>query len=234
MFAVGQERGVHFYAMQYVDGQSLGQLIDERRRLETDATNVQPQAATQAVDDGTTVDARHQRGALSAARTIRETSYFRAVAQLGVQAADALDHAHQYGVLHRDIKPTNLLVDRHGKLWITDFGLARIQSDSSLTRSGDVLGTLRYMSPEQARGRGDLVDGRTDVYALGATLYELLTLEPAHCGADTDTISNRIESIDPAPLRRLNPTIPADLETVVLKAMEKSRDDRYASANDLG
>ena len=97
----------------------------------------------------------------------------REVAELGRQAAEALDYAHRNDVLHRDIKPSNLLVDAHQRLWIADFGLARIRGDSDLTASGDVLGTLRYLSPEQAKGRREAVDGRSDVYALGATLFEL-------------------------------------------------------------
>ena len=102
----------------------------------------------------------------------------REVAELGRQAAEALDYAHRNDVLHRDIKPSNILVDADHRLWIADFGLARVRGDSDLTASGDVLGTLRYLSPEQAKGRRGAVDGRSDVYALGATLYELLTLRP--------------------------------------------------------
>src|SRR5206468_12615573 len=105
--------------------------------------------------------------------------YFRTAAQLGIQAAEALDHAHGFGILHRDIKPANLMLDGFGKLWVTDFGLARLQCDSGITLTGDLVGTLRYMSPEQALGTRAIVDGRTDIYSLGITLYELLTLRPA-------------------------------------------------------
>ena len=108
----------------------------------------------------------------------------REVAEWGRQAAEALDYAHRNDVLHRDIKPSNLLIDEHQRLWVADFGLARIRSDTELTASGDVLGTLRYLSPEQARGQRGAVDGRTDVYGLGATLYELLTLRPVYEGDD--------------------------------------------------
>src|SRR5207302_9812436 len=111
-------------------------------------------------------------------------AYFRTVAHLGVQAAEALEHAHQHGVIHRDIKPANLMVDGHGHLWVTDFGLAHCQSQAGLTMTGDLLGTLRYMSPEQALAKRVMVDHRTDIYSLGATLYELLTLVPAFDGRD--------------------------------------------------
>ena len=105
----------------------------------------------------------------------RGRAYFRTVARLGIQAAEALEHAHQQGIVHRDIKPANLLLDARGNLWITDFGLARLQDDAGLTMTGDLLGTLRYMSPEQALGQRAVVDHRTDIYSLGVTLYELLT-----------------------------------------------------------
>src|SRR5262249_13250020 len=102
----------------------------------------------------------------------RTRAYFREAARLIVQAAEALDHAPPVGSIHRDVKPANLLLDRRGNLWVTDFGLARLQNDSGLTASGDLVGTLRYMSPEQAQGKRVPVDHRTDVYGLGVTLYE--------------------------------------------------------------
>jgi hypothetical protein len=150
-----------------------------------------------------------------------------------VQAAEALEHAHALGVVHRDVKPANLMVDGQGKLWVTDFGLARFGADGGLTATGDVLGTLRYMSPEQALARHGLVDHRTDVYALGATLYELLTLRPAVGGQDRAEILGQLASEGPVPLRRLNKAVPAELETIILKALEKNAADRYASAQEL-
>src|SRR5262249_59263188 len=106
------------------------------------------------------------------------------VARLGAQAAEALEHAHEMGIVHRDIKPANLLVDGGGQLWVADFGLAHCQNQAGLTMSGDLVGTLRYMSPEQALAKRAIVDHRTDIYSLGVTLYELLTLEPAFNGRD--------------------------------------------------
>ncbi len=150
-----------------------------------------------------------------------------------MQAAEALEHAHEQGVLHRDIKPANLLVDGRGNLWITDFGLARLQGDAGLTMTGDLLGTLRYMSPEQALAKRVGIDHRTDIYSLGVTLYELLTLAPAYAGRDRQEILRRIAFEEPRPPRRLNPSIPVDLETIVLKAMAKDPAGRYATAQDL-
>jgi hypothetical protein len=175
------------------------------------------------------------RAATAAATTegpARGRAFFRTAAELGVQAAEALDHAHQTGVVHRDVKPANLLLDAAGKLWVTDFGLARFQAGPGLTADGDLIGTLRYMSPEQAAGH-PVVDHRADVYSLGATLYELLTLKPAFDARDRPEFLRRIFTHDPPALRALNPAVPADLETVVLKAMAKAPEERYASAREL-
>ncbi len=150
-----------------------------------------------------------------------------------VQAALALEHAHSLGVVHRDIKPANLLVDSSGNLWITDFGLARGRTEQGLTRSEDLVGTLRYMSPEQALAKHGLVDHRTDIYSLGVTLYEMLTLEPAYAGPDRDDLLRQIGMCAPRPPRRLRPSIPVALETIVLKATAREPERRYASAQDL-
>jgi serine/threonine protein kinase/tetratricopeptide (TPR) repeat protein len=163
----------------------------------------------------------------------RSRDYVRAAARLALQAAEALDHAHAQGVLHRDVKPANLLLDAGGRLWVTDFGLAQVRGDDRLTCSGDVLGTLRYMSPEQALGRRVVIDGQTDVYSLGVTLYELLTLRPAQGGRDRAEVLRRIAEQEPTPPCRLNPAVPADLETIVLKATSKNPAARYATAGDL-
>ena len=162
------------------------------------------------------------------------TAFFRTSARLGLQAAEALDHAHEQGILHRDIKPSNLLIDARGNLWITDFGLARIQGDAGLTMTGDLLGTLRYMSPEQALAKRVVVDHRTDIYSLGVTLYELLTQGPAYTGRDRQEILRRIAFEEPPGPRKLNPSIPPALETIVLKAMAKDPSGRYASAQRPG
>jgi tetratricopeptide (TPR) repeat protein len=157
------------------------------------------------------------------------------VAELGVQAAEALDYAHQLGVVHRDIKPGNLLVDGRGQLWVTDFGLAQFSREGaeSLTLTGDLVGTLRYMSPEQALARRVPLDHRTDVYSLGATLYELLTLRPVHDGTSREDLLRQIAFDEPRAPRKLNKALPPELETVLLKALAKDPAERYASAQEL-
>ena len=235
VYAVGCERGVHFYAMQMIEGRNLAALVDELRRAPAHSGTVhdpksaptgdmpsQPRAPT------TEFGAR-----FSTLRTNRIGDFYRTVARLVAQAADALDYAHQNGVVHRDIKPANLLVDDSGNLWVTDFGLAQMHADAGLTQSGDLLGTLRYMSPEQAGGPRGLMDHRTDIYSLGATLYELLCLQPIFGGGDRRTLLNQIMNEEPRLPRIVDRNIPADLETIVLKAIGKHPTDRYGTAREL-
>ena len=168
-----------------------------------------------------------------AVRSIRSSPYFRSVVRLGVQAALALEYAHGQGIVHRDIKPANLLIDRRGCLWVTDFGLARLPAESGLTRTGELVGTDRYMSPEQAVGKQALIDRRTDIYSLGATLYELLALQPAYGARNPHQILRQIAETDPARIRALNPAVPTDLVTVVAKAMARDPSARYLTAQHL-
>ncbi len=160
--------------------------------------------------------------------------YFQSVARLGIQAAQAIEHAHQMGIVHRDIKPSNLMVNAAGHLWVTDFGLAQIESAAELTMTGDLLGTLRYMSPEQAQGDHRVMGYRSDTYSLGATLYELLTLRPVVQERQRAQIFRAILESEPKPLRYWNRSIPRDLETIVLKCLRKLPADRYSTARELG
>jgi hypothetical protein len=156
--------------------------------------------------------------------------YFRSVARIGQQVAGALAYAHDRGVIHRDIKPSNLLLDAAGVVWVTDFGLAKTDEEG-LTHTGDILGTLRYMAPERFRGA---CDARADTYALGLTLYELLVLRPAFESPDRLKLIEQVRNQEPARPRSLDPRIPRDLETIVLKAIAKEPKDRYPSADALG
>jgi serine/threonine protein kinase/Tfp pilus assembly protein PilF len=263
VFAVGCERGVHYYAMQFIEGHNLAVVIDQLRRragLPGDAGRIAGQWAAPPPDEALRAGPPIPRPAdtdaaavtprtamLSSERSHRSLAYIRLAAELGVQAAEALDHAHQQGVLHRDIKPANLLIQGEPgavggeagasatavHLWITDFGLARLHGETGLTTTGEVVGTLRYMSPEQALGKPGQVGHRTDIYSLGATLYELLTLEPVVAGRDTQELLRQLLLAEPQSPRRINPAIPVELETIVLKALAKRPADRYATAQEL-
>jgi serine/threonine protein kinase len=251
VYAVGCERGVHYYAMQLIEGQNLAELISQMRPHEGTVERERilgsrPRAATSAQDMPFTGPEITERvaapasatlngagAALSTQRATHSSSFYQTVARLAAQAAEALEHAHQLGVIHRDVKPANLMVDGRGNLWVTDFGLAQFQNRAGLTRTGDLLGTLRYMSPEQAAGEGQPLGPRTDVYSLGATLYELLTLEPLFGGGEHARLLRQIIYDEPRPLRAVDRQVPAELETIVLKALSKSPTDRYATAQDF-
>jgi serine/threonine protein kinase/WD40 repeat protein len=234
---VGSDRGVHYYAMQFIPGHTLADLIAERRRLQADRKpGRQGDRETATAGPATSPGPLNPpvgSGSLSPCLLVPLSALCREVARLGVQAAEALDHAHKQGVVHRDVKPANLMVDAEGRLWVTDFGLAHVHGDGALTRTGDVVGTLRYMSPEQALARRGLVDQRSDVYSLGATLYELLTLRPALDADDRPGLLVQLAHEEPPPARRLEPGIPVDLETVLARAMAKDPAERYATAREL-
>jgi Tfp pilus assembly protein PilF len=220
--------------MQFVEGRTLAQLV---------AALHQPPAApaTPANGDVTSPYSPAAADALTPPVAALSTErggpkgrdYYRTVAQLLAQAADALEHAHSLGIVHRDVKPGNLLVDAAGKLWVADFGLARLGPDAGLTMSGDLLGTLRYMAPEQALSHHGLVDHRADVYALGATLYELLTGKPAVDAAERAEILRKIAFEEPTAPRKRDKAIPAELETIALKCLAKNPAERYATAGEL-
>src|SRR5262249_41489142 len=156
-----------------------------------------------------------------------EYHFYRSVARVGLQVAEALAYAHAQKVLHRDIKPSNLLLDLQGTIWVTDFGLAKEEESDDLTRTGDIVGTLRYMAPERFSGQADR---RNDIYSLGMTLYELLTLRPAFEEVDRARLIERITREEPPRPRKIDTRIPRDLETIICKAIAKEPADRYATA----
>jgi WD40 repeat protein/serine/threonine protein kinase len=281
---VGEHQGTHYYAMQFIQGQGLDQVLHELRRLRAvDGAAPSRDRAAAAGADGAQEDlktclagglltgefraavspsaaeaelvpdaawttqvaepkplpapdaglaAGQQTAApsgLSELSTTSESAYYRSVARVASQVAEALAYAHGQKVLHRDIKPSNLLLDIEGRVWVTDFGLAKEEGDD-LTGTGDLVGTLRYMAPERFDG---VSDTRGDVYSLGMTLYELLTLRPAFDESDRAGLLKRLTSEDPVRPRQRDPRIPRDLETIVVKAFNKEPGQRYAMAADM-
>ncbi len=226
VFEVGEQAGFHYYVMQYIHGVGLDTVISRLAKTapsrpvtstETELTNV---AVTQVLGEE---DARDPHQAL-------RPQYWRSVARIGLQAAEALHYAHSQGTLHRDIKPANLLLDTAGVVWLTDFGLARTARAENVSLAGDVVGTLRYMAPERFQGQAD---HRSDIYSLGLTLYELLVLQPAYPETDRAHLIEHITREPPPPPHRSNPQIPRDLETIVLKAIAPEANHRYRSAEEL-
>ncbi|MEM9658272.1 MAG: serine/threonine-protein kinase, partial [Planctomycetota bacterium] len=234
LFEVGEDEGRFYLAMQLIPGKSLDRVISELRDAGSQSLGSWPDqsdALTEtSVESATGSDrpATHRRSDVEATTDSRwnRRRRYHGIARIGWQAADALAYAHERGVIHRDIKPSNLLLDDRGVVWLTDFGLAKTEDDG-LTQTGEFVGTLRYMAPEQFRG---VSDERADIYALGTTLYELLALRPAFAASDRLKVLDAIQSSSPAALRDVNPQVPRDLETIVMKAMDREPASRYASA----
>ncbi len=257
VYAVGEENGVHFYAMRLVEGYDLSQMIKHvRYDLSTDHKH--SENATPQLNHASTIETPEHSGSplpksrvpsrktdrvnftaddFLRTRTGRKfTTTRRAatkVAQIGVLVADALQHAHDSGILHRDIKPRNLMLDRDGVVWVMDFGLAQIKDNPSLTQTGMLIGTLRYMSPEQAAGLKAVVDQRSDIYSLGVTLAELLVLQYIVKGTSSKEILQDVLQGAPPSIRKIDPNVPIDLAVILEKAMARNVGDRYTTAAEL-
>ncbi len=276
VFEVGQDGDLCYYAMQFIQGQSLDQVIEELRRLRKQSTakprslgraglRKRPEENAPAVsritqallaDDSHVAEAAKPAGETTTAEATplsdpsasdssgsavlpehvalsdvesHQRPFFRSVARVGQQVALALTYAHQRGVLHRDVKPSNLLLDEAVVVWVADFGLAKTDDDG-LTATGDVIGTFRYMAPERFSGKGD---ARADVYSLGLTLYELLTLRPAFVSDDRLALVSLVKTHEPPRPRSLDPRIPSELETIVLKATAKEPGRRYQTTEEM-
>jgi serine/threonine protein kinase len=204
--AVGCEQGVHYYAMQFIEGHSLADVIGARGASKSEDTHL---------------------------LALRAPSEFSEIARWGLQAAEALAHAHQRGVIHRDIKPSNLILDPEGTVWLTDFGLAKRADEVTLTAAGVLMGTPRYMSPEQAASAKQPIDHRTDIYSLGATLYELATGKPVFDARTPQGVITQILNAEPVAPRLIQGRMPRDLETIILKCLAKEPGKRYQQARDL-
>ncbi len=298
VFGVGEDDGLGYYVMQFIQGLALDQVINDLKRIKADSDA--PTAASDRGDlrvnrrDLSAVDVAHalmsgtlqplvaraedgsnnqpdadvtlefQSGASSPAAAMAQTSrgagrlsdvfslsdslpglpseesasektakrrtYWESVARIGMQVASALAYAHGQGVLHRDIKPANLLLDTRGTVWVTDFGLAKLEDDRNLTQTGDVLGTLRYMAPETLQGN---FDPRSEIYSLGLTLYELLAMRPAFDQTIQNSLIAQVANARFEPLVKRNPEIPRDLITIVHKTLELDPLHRYQTAEEL-
>ena len=262
VFQVGKSDGHYFYAMQLIEGNSLEKVIrrlSKNGRYDTSLNQLIPTenypGITQVTDHTTdyssktpnsdtsrSVNAVTEKPTEAVCDSIDQAAaegdsildngtpvFFKKIAEMGRAAAEALSYAHEKGVLHRDVKPANLILDRQANVWLTDFGLAKYR-DHDLTQTGQIVGTLRYLAPERLVGIGD---HRADIYSLGLTLYELVTLQPAFSDSDQATLIGKInrESIVD-PIKRC-PDIPPDLNAIIKKAIHREPELRYQSAEAL-
>ncbi len=286
VFGVGEQDGLHYYAMQFIPGLGLDNVIEEVKRLRSaNSTSAPAVARPQAPADtqggiaptaagiarslvteqfGSAQPVADLPSSIEASRSVElgimirsprpmvgsadlssevvlgptglssvsrsSTRYWRSVARVGEQVACALEYAHTQGIFHRDIKPSKLLLDAQGTAWVADFGLAKAVEGDNLTNTGDIVGTIRYMAPERFHGR---CDARSDVYALGLTLYEMVALRPAFDQAARQALIRQVMEEEPPRLRKINPDIPRDLETVIQKAIAREPAGRYATAGAL-
>ncbi|MBI3843348.1 MAG: SUMF1/EgtB/PvdO family nonheme iron enzyme [Planctomycetes bacterium] len=235
VYAVGEEAGFHYYAMEFVKGQSLSQLLDEARKEPDSATFYRSTAtmirksASAATASATTAPVAVPTTSLARDRE----NYLSWVCRIIAEVADALDFAHKNDVLHRDVKPNNIVVDERGVPMLLDFGLARIERSEKLTTTGEFLGTPAYMSREQILGKTQLIGPKSEVYSLGVTLYELVTLKLPYAGASPIEVIRNALAKEPIPPRQANPRLPEDLETIILTSIEHDLARRYATAADF-
>ncbi len=246
VYGMGVREKTPYFAMEYVEGETLSQLLTRASvaegKPEEKSTILQSISQLFSKGDPVTGAVEAQReeevepalGKTAFGTEEFDLAYYSNLARAFAGVADGLQHAHSKGVIHRDIKPSNLILDSEGRLRILDFGLARLEGQASLTISGDFLGTVLYMSPEQAMAKRIRIDQRTDIYSLGATIYEMLTWEPPFQGKHHQDTLSQIIFRDPKPPRQLNSRIPRDLETIVLKCLRKDPGDRYGTAEALG
>jgi serine/threonine protein kinase len=237
VFGVGEWQGTLYYAMQFIRGRGLDAIVREKHHQCCESTRIEQVGSTPPAESGFPTlgigsdKPSREPSPHTLLPELNDRDWHRTVARLGVQVTEALAYAHTHGVLHRDVKPSNLLLDDQGTAWVTDFGLAKAAGVDDLTSTGNFVGTMRYLAPERFRGESD---ARSDVYSLGATLYELLTLRPVFATMERPQLVEQITHGGPVPPRRFDPAIPADLETVILKTLARDPGHRYASAADLG
>ncbi len=227
VYTIGEEQGLPYLAMEYVAGAGLDTLLE--RLAQRAPTELRGEDARAALAE--------QLSAVGEAAQVEAEAFARGWIEFAVRMARdtalALEHAHRRGVLHRDVKPSNLLVAADGRVRLCDFGLAALEDGDALTRTGAQLGSLPYMAPEQLRGDAAAIGPATDVYALGVTLYELITLARPYGGDSEGGVRAAILAAQPRAMRLLNPSATLDVETVCAKALDPDPKRRYASAADF-
>jgi serine/threonine protein kinase len=239
VYATGEDKGIHYYPMELIDGPSLDHVIRGLRQGDAPLSGT-PAAVPSSAASGPSAPtgpyipaATGTPSSDSSTTTASGADHFDRIARMIAEVADGLEYARRQGVIHRDLKPSNLLLSPEGRLSINDFGLARVLEQPGMTLTGEFVGTPAYMSPEQITAGRAPLDHRTDIYSLGATLYELLTLQPPFSGERRDQVIAQIMHKEPRPPRSLNRHVPVDMETICVKAMEKDPDRRYQTAGAL-
>lgn len=224
LYSFGEADGVPYLAMEFVRGASLATIVSGFRARDPSSLDGADLKRALAASLGNGPGPRGDPLGLYGG------TWSDACARIGAAVAEALEHAHERGVLHRDLKPSNVMLAEDGRILLVDFGLAAREGADRLTRTGSQLGSLPYMAPEQVDGRADDVGARTDVYGLAVTLYELLTLRLPYDSSSTHELLRRVAVGDAAPVRAGNARVPRDLETVIATAMDVRAERRYASA----
>lgn len=239
VFGAGEDQGFHFYVMEFVDGQSISQMLknhtsENQETSEFRLTSSSGSARETDAGEGQKSGLQYSPHPVETTVATLGPQRYKWVAEIGVQIADALAYAHEKEILHRDIKPANLVLDANDTVWLTDFGLAKsIQGgidQTVVTKTGDILGTPQYMAPESFSGNYDC---RSETYCLGLTLYELATLKPAFANASTPEVIRAVTAASPTAPRKVDPQLPADLSTVIEKAIAKEPGRRYQTAAEL-
>ena len=241
VYAQGEHEGNYYYAMKLVEGVSLDTAIRARPELLRYGAELSGKLSESSTDGApANRDPRRHRQTAEDVRRVKETTPFhrsaddyRHLASLVAGVAEGLAHAHQNGVIHRDIKPHNLILGEGPRLYITDFGLAHLTSEPHLTLTGEIMGTPAYLSPEQVRGEASAIDHRTDIYSLGVALYEVITGQRPFDGETHGEILSAISTVEPRAPRALDSRIPVDLETVCLRTLQKEPAQRYPTAGAL-
>lgn len=219
VYEVGQDRDTLFYAMQFIEGHGLDEIQKQIASIKDDTSGKQIDTVSNLISSASGKSTNSTTG----------NNLFKTIARLGISISDALNYSHQRSMIHRDVKPSNLILDTAGVVWLTDFGLVKTL-DSELTETGDFIGTARYMSPERFKGT---CDERADIYGLGMTLYELVTGRIAYEANDRMHLMDQIVNQEPTKPRDIDRSIPLDLETIILKAMEKDPRKRYQKADEF-